>query len=54
MHQSLFRKAMRPMLTDDEQFCRSILAVALTRRVSIIASVLILLWLAILWAEVLP
>lgn len=45
---------MRPMLNGDEQFCRSILAVALTRRVSIIAGVLVLLWLAILWAEALP
>jgi hypothetical protein len=43
-----------PMPTDapaDELFRRSVLAVALTRRVAIIAALLVVLWLAILWAD---
>jgi hypothetical protein len=38
----------------DEQFRRSVLALALGRRVATITAALVLLWLAILWAEALP
>jgi hypothetical protein len=43
-----------PTDAPDEQFRRSVLAVARSRRVAIIAAALVLLWLAILWAEALP
>jgi hypothetical protein len=38
----------------DPLFRRSVLAVTLSRRVAIIAALLVVLWLAILWAEALP
>jgi hypothetical protein len=38
----------------DEPFRRSVLALALGGRVAAIAAALVLLWLAILWAEALP
>jgi hypothetical protein len=38
----------------DEQFRRSVLALAQGRRVATITAALVLLWLTILWAEALP
>ena len=38
----------------DEEFRRSVLARALGRRVAVIMVGLVLLWLAIFWAEALP
>jgi hypothetical protein len=38
----------------DEQFRRSVLALARGKRVATISAALVLLWLAILWAEALP
>jgi hypothetical protein len=38
----------------DEQFRRSVLALARGKRVATVTAVLVLLWLAILWAEALP
>jgi hypothetical protein len=40
--------------TADEQFRKSVLAMALGKRVVTITAALVLLWLAILWAEILP
>lgn len=45
---------MRTDAPADEEFRSSVLALALGRRVIAITAGLVLLWLAILWAEALP